>query len=468
MTANKTRAKVRLNETHTKVSIPSSALEVAGGDARARQNVHQIEMVPLKNLRKSPQNARSHPKRQIEQIANSIRRFGFITPIVVDSQNQIRAGHGRADAAKLIGMQTIPILRVTNLTEPELRAFMLADNRIAEGAGWDRELLAIELNELQVVLPEIGLDLSITGFEPSEIDSVIGDFAEGGRDPDEELPDIAESATAKAGDLFHLGNHRLIVGDARDRQVYNRLMRSERAEMAFFDPPYNVPVQGNAAGHGRIKYREFAHGSGEFTSAQFTEFLTSALSAGAGFVADGAVAFCCMDWRHVGELMQAGAAVFDELLNVCVWVKSHAGLGSFYRSAHEFVFVFKKGKAPHINTFGLGKDTRNRTNVWRYPANLSRAGQADKVVRHPTIKPIAMIADAMRDCSRRSSIILDSFSGSGSTIMAAEQVGRRAYCVEIDPIYVDVAIRRWQRATKRDAILGSTGETFDELCRKRG
>jgi DNA modification methylase len=434
-----------------------------------RSGARQIEMVPLKSLKKSACNARTHSKRQIEQIANSIRRFGFITPIVVDRRNRIIAGHGRAEAAEAIGLKTVPIIRVADLNEIELRAYTLADNRIAEGAGWNKELLAVEVNDLQIALPEIGLDLSITGFEPGEVDTILADFSDNRMNPADEIPEVAQSATAEYGDLFILGNHRLIVGDARDREAYARLMASETAEMAFLDPPYNVPLQGNAAGHGRTKYREFAHASGEMTSAQFTHFLKDALGTSARFIRDGGIIYVCMDWRHSPEILDAGASAFDELKNICVWVKHNGGQGSFYRSAHEFVFVFKRGNAPHINTFGLGQNGRSRSNVWTYAGvNSFRAGRMDELKMHPTVKPVAMIADAMKDCSRRGSIILDSFAGSGSTIMAAEQVGRRAHCMEIDPLYADVAIRRWQRATRRDAILQSTGQTFDELCRARG
>jgi DNA modification methylase len=329
--------------------------------------------------------------------------------------------------------------------------------------------LAIELNDLQIALPEIGLDLSITGFEPDEIDAVLSDFSESQVNPLDEIPEVAKMATAWPGDLFQLGNHRLSVGDARDREAYARLMGSETAEMAFLDPPYNVPIDGNVANHGRTKHREFMHASGEMNSRQFTQFLKDSFSGCARFMKDGGIIYVCMDWRHSAEPLEAGESVFDELKNICVWVKSNAGQGSFYRSAHEFVFVFKRGKAPHINTFRLGQNGRCRSNVWTYPGvNSFRAGRMDELTMHPTVKPVAMIADAMKDCSRCGSVILDSFAGSGTTIMAAEQVGRRAYCTEIDPLYADVAIRRWQRVTRRDAILQPTGETFDELCRTRG
>jgi hypothetical protein len=413
MKASKKRVKARYIETLGKVfnlgprrgEIPRDA---ALADVQERDCRRQIEVVPLKSLKKSARNARTHSKKQIAQIANSILRFGFITPIVVDANNRIRAGFGRAEAAESIDLKTVPILRVTDLDDTDLRAFMLADNRIAEGAGWDRELLAVELNDLQTALPEIGLDLSITGFEPAEVDSIIGDFEDRESNPADEIPEATEVATAEPGDLFHLGNHRLIVGDARDSNVYDRLMGFQTAEMAFLDPPYNVPLQGNVAGHGRIKYREFAYGSGELTSPQFTQFLKDALCACARFITDGSIVYVCMDWRHSGELLEAGASAFDELKNICVWTKANGGLGSFYRSAHEFVFVYKKGKTAHINTFGLGQNGRSRTNVWSYSgANSFRAGRR-------------------------------------------------------------VAIRRWQRSTRKDAILQSTGQTFDELSRRRG
>jgi hypothetical protein len=232
MKATKERTKARHIETQIEVSKPDTQSgEIHGGLAvgcmRKRADVRQIEMVPLKSLRKSVRNARTHSKKQIEQIANSILRFGFITPIVIDTRNGIRAGFGRAEAAESIGLKVVPVIRVKDLSDTELRAYMLADNQIANNAGWDRELLAIELNELQVALPEIGLDLSITGFEPGEVDSIISDYAEGENNPEDEIPEVTEVATAWPGDLFNLGNHRLIVGDARDSNAYNRLMGSQ-------------------------------------------------------------------------------------------------------------------------------------------------------------------------------------------------------------------------------------------------
>ncbi len=425
-----------------------------------------VEMLPPSSLKPAKRNARAHNKAQEEAVANSVLHFGVIKPVVIDEQNRIVAGHVVWRAAKKLGLRRIPVIRVSHLSETELRAYALADNQLATKSAWDLEILSLELGELELALPEIGLDLSITGFEPAEIDAVFDTLAENSPDPaDEVLEPLEGPPVSRTGGLFELGRHRLLVGDARDGDAYAQLMGGEIAEMGIHDPPYNVKIQGNVGGRGRIKRREFACASGEMTPAQFEAFLADTLGLCADHSIDGAIHYVFIDWRHVAELMTAGAEVFDELKNMCVWVKNNAGQGSFYRSEHELVFVFKHGTAPHLNNFGLGGGGRSRSNVWRYAGvNTFRAGRMDELKMHPTVKPVAMIADAMRDCSRRSSIILDAFAGSGTTIIAAEQTGRRAFCMEIDPQYADVAIRRWQKMTKRDAILESTGQTFNELA----
>ena len=245
-------------------------------------------------------------------------------------------------------------------------------------------------------------------------------------------------------------------------------MHGEMAGMGFLDPPYNVRIAGHVGGRGRTKHREFLCGSGELSSAQFESFLQQTLGLCARYSIDGSIHYVCMDWRHAKELLSAGAMVFAELKNICVWTKTNAGQGSFYRNEHELVFVYKHGEAPHLNTFGLGAGGRTRSNVWRYAgANTFRAGRMDELAMHPTVKPIALVVDALRDCSRRGSIVLDAFAGSGTTILAAEQIGRRAFCIEIDPAYADVSIRRWQRATGRNAVLEASGRAFDELLAER-
>lgn len=429
-----------------------------------------IEMRGVNSLKSSPRNARTHNDMQVDLVVDSMSRFGVINPVIVDSQGSIVAGHARWAAAKKMGLRWIPVILVSNLSEEELRAYALADNQIATRAGWNRELLAIELAELQIALPEFGLDLSITGFDPDEIDSILEDFGEVGALDDDAPQAVDGPVVARNGDIILLGSHRLLVGDARDRAAFARLMQGEVADMGIHDPPYNVRVQGNVGGRGRTKRREFLCASGEMNPDQFTNFLTDTLGNCSHNSRDGAIHYVFMDHRHLKELLAAGATAFDEHKQTCAWIKNNAGQGSFYRSQFELVLVFKHGRAPHLNNFGLGGRGRTRSNVWRYASpNMFRMGRADAPqTHHPTVKPVAMIADAMRDCSKRDSIILDAFAGSGTTIMAAEQIGRRAYCMEIDPIYADVAVRRWQAYTKRDAVFEESGQTFGARSKTDG
>lgn len=469
------RIKKCVSDRHYETLRQVANLGVAGKDEETPRRKAEtklpwpIEMLAPHSLRPAVRNARTHSKKQIREIADSMLRFGVISPIVADDRRRIVAGHARAEAAKLIGLKQVPVIRVSHLNETEIRAYMLADNKLAEKAGWDREILAIEFKELQIALPEIGLDVGITGFEPGEIDSILVDFDDERPDPADQFPEMeSDAVVAQENDLYILGRHRLLVGDARDRNAYARLMQAETADMAFLDPPYNVRVDGHVGGRGRIKHPEFAYASGEMTYNQFVQFLQETLGQCARRTVDGGITYVCIDWRHAGELLEAGASVFDELKNICVWAKTTPGQGTFYRSQHELVFVYKRGLAPHINTFKLGQHGRSRSNVWTYPgANTFRAGRMDELKMHPTVKPVALIADAMRDCSRRGSVILDAFAGSGSTIIAAEQIGRRAFCIELEPRYVDVAIQRWQRFTGKDAVLDSSGQTFEEVRAQR-
>jgi len=265
-------------------------------------------------------------------------------------------------------------------------------------------------------------------------------------------------------DLWKLRDHRLLCGDACDDTALQMLMGADLASMLFADPPYNVRIAATV-GRGKIKHREFTSASGEMSSAQFTEFLKRWMTLVARYSDNGSIHYVFMDWRHLGEVLAAGNSVYHELKNTVVWVKTNAGQGSFYRSQHELIFVFKNSNAPHQNNIELGRHGRNRSNVWNYAGvNTFRAGRMDELSVHPTVKPVALVADAMRDCSRRGEIVLDPFIGSGTTILAAERIGRRAYGLEIDPLYVDVSIRRWQAFTGRDAVLESTGQTFDEIA----
>jgi DNA modification methylase len=361
------------------------------------------------------------------------------------------------------------------MTTAQKRAYALADNKLALSAGWDEELLTIELQELSAC--DLDFDIEITGFSTAEIDGLIGSLnPEDQGDPaDEELPALDERPVSRLGDLWILGNHRLYCGDSRDPKSFEVLLGSERAQMVFTDPPYNVPIDGNVSGLGKVKHREFAMASGEMSSAEFTRFLAAIFGNLATFSVDGSIHFVCMDWRHAAEILKAGSDAYSELKNLCVWVKDNGGMGTFYRSRHELIFAFKSGDAPHINSFELGQHGRYRTNVWQYRGmNSLSANRQQELGLHPTVKPVAMIADAIKDVSNRSGIVLDCFGGSGATLIAAHKTGRRARLIEIDPIYVDRIIRRWQVYANDDAILAAAGEhatseqTFEAVAAERG
>jgi len=408
-------------------------------------------------------NARTHSKKQLKQIADSIQRFGFTNPILVDGRNSVVAGHGRIEAAKMLGMTDVPTLRLENMTEAEKRAYVIADNRLAEMAGWDNELLALELSAIAEL--DADFELALTGFDPAEIESLLNGLDEAQPAEEEVIIDAAAPVVTQPGNMWLLGKHAIICGDALDQEVYSRLLGDEKAQMVFTDPPYNVPVNGHICGLGKVQHEEFIMASGEMSEAEFTDFLTRVATNLAAFSVDGSIHYICMDWRHIGELLAAGRSAYSELKNLVVWNKDNGGMGAFYRSKHELVFVFKNGTAAHINNFSLGQHGRYRTNVWDYAGvNSLKAGRDEELAMHPTVKPVEMVADAIRDCSRRGGIVLDAFSGSGTTIMAAEQTGRRGRVVELDPRYVDVAIRRWQNATGGKATLAGSETTFDEIA----
>jgi DNA modification methylase len=428
----------------------------------------QLLMKPLDQIKPNPRNARTHSTRQESQIAASIENYGFRNPILVDEHSMIIAGHGRWAAARKLQMPEVPVIVVQGLSEAKKRGLALADNRIALNAGWDLDILAVELKELSEF--DLEFDLETTGFETAEIDLLIDRHQAPAADQREnESPPLASTAVTRLGDLWLLGPHRLLCADAREPASFSTLMAAERARMMFADPPYNVKIDGHVCGTGRIRHREFAMATGEMSEQQFTEFLATVSKNAADASVDGAIHFICMDWRHIAELMAAGKAAYSELKNVCVWAKDNGGMGSFYRSQHELVFVFKVGTARHINTIELGRSGRYRTNVWPYAGvNTMRKGRLQDLAMHPTVKPVALIADAIKDCSKRGEIVLDPFSGSGTTIIAAQQTGRRACAMEIDPLYVDVAIRRWQIVSGLPAIHDGTGQSFDRLVAARG
>lgn len=393
---------------------------------------------PLDDLTPDPRNARTHSKAQIAQIVQSIRAFGFTNPILADADGTLIAGHGRLRAAREIGLETVPVITLDGLSEPQKKALRLADNKIALNAGWDIELLKLELADLS--LPDIDIDLSLTGFSVGEIDVIL----EGEPDPgDEVIPPVPQSPKVQPGDIWQLGEHRIGCGDGRDLAFLRAIVGdAAKIDCAFLDPPYNVKINGHANAKGR--HREFAMASGEMADDEFRRFLADTLGVCATVSRDGAVHFVCMDWRHLNDVAASTAGIYGDLLNVCVWNKSNAGMGSLYRSKHEMIFVYRVGDAQHINAVELGKHGRNRTNVWDYPSvNSMQGSRRADLELHPTVKPVAMVADAICDVTKRGDLVLDIFLGSGTSLMAAERVGRALRGLDIDPAYVDVAMQRW-------------------------
>ncbi len=410
----------------------------------------QLEYLPISALRSWQRNARTHSRKQVRQLADS-RRFGFTNPVLVDRENSILADHGRVAAAELLSMSEVPCLRLESMTAPEKRAYVIADNKLALNAGWDEDILAEELKALNAL--DLDFDLTLIGFAVAEIDSLVdGLVPEEAGDPAADRLPVEAPLRCHRSDIWQLGSHRLICGDARDPDTVAALMGSEQAQMVFTDPPYNVRIDGNVGGLGSIRHREFAMASGEMSEAEFTGFLRASFGNLTRHSIDGSIHYICMDWRHMAEMLQAGDGIYTELKNLIVWAKDNGGMGTFYRSRHELIFAFKNGTAPHHNHFELGQRGRYRTNVWEYRGvNTMRAGRLDELALHPTVKPVALIADAMRDVSSRGGIVLDLFGGSGSTLIAAQKTGRRACVCEYDPIYCDRIIQRWEIYAKDEA-----------------
>jgi DNA modification methylase len=424
----------------------------------------------IEELKPDPANPRRHTRKQVRQIAESIKAFGFNVPILIDRYGNIIAGHGRWLAGREFGITEVPTLCLDHLTPAQARAFMIADNRLSEISVWDDRLLARQLKELSLV--GLDFDIEVTGFEMGEIDlriASLDDPAQAEADPADVVPEIPATPLSKLGDMWLLHRHRLLCGSALDSPVFAALMGEERAATAFIDPPYNVRIDGHAGGLGAIHHRPFPMASGEMDRPEFTAFLGEAFRNLAAFSVDGAIHFVCMDWRHIEELLAAGREAYDELKNICVWVKDNAGMGSFYRSRHEFIAVFKHGRQGHRNNIQLGQFGRNRSNVWHYPGANSFTRYSEEgnlLALHPTVKPVAMVADAILDCSARGDIVLDAFLGSGTTLIAAERTGRRCHGMELDPAYVDTSVRRWQKLTGGSARHAASGRSFDDLARE--
>jgi DNA modification methylase len=417
----------------------------------------------------NPRNPRTHSVQQIKALARSIQTFGFLIPIVINHLNEVIAGHGRALAAKLLGLTKVPVIKVEHLSAEQLKAFMIADNRLVEISAWDDRLLAELLSDLSD--QELDFSIETTGFTAAEIDLRIEGLGASQATTDAKADAIPAPASGppvcKPGDLWQLDKHRILCADALDSTSYEVLMMNRKAAMAFTDPPYNVKINGHVTGRGRTRHREFYMAASEMSSDEYLSFLKTMCSLLVQHSNNGSIHYICMDWRHAPNLIDAARHQPNYTLkNICVWVKSNAGMGSFYRSRHEFVLVLKNGLGKHRNNVELGRHGRNRTNVWEYVSvhDFGRPSEEGNLARlHPTVKPTRLIADAILDCSVRGDLVLDCFLGSGSTLIAAQRVSRICRGIELDPLYVDLSIRRWQAFTGEKAINLSRRKTFGEL-----
>lgn len=427
-----------------------------------------IEYRATSSLLAYDRNPRLHPEQQILKLAASMREFGFAVPILIDETGTIVAGHARVEAARRLGVPEVPVIVANHWTDAQVRAFRLADNRLTELATWDQNALALEISAI-IELDETPIE--ILGWDTAEIDLVLeADVAPATQDDDpaDAFVEPETTAVSQSGDLWALGDHRLLCGSSLDAACWERLLGDETAAMAFTDPPYNVPVAGHVSGLGKASHQEFRMASGEMSKTQFITFLTDSLRQMGAQLKEGAVLNVCMDWRHIGELLAAFEANALEILNLCVWNKTNGGMGSLYRSKHELVFIAKKGDAAHTNNVELGRHGRYRTNVWDYAgANGFGKDRMTDLSDHPTVKPVALVADAIRDVTHLGEIVIDAFTGSGTTILAAEQTRRRAFGIEIEPRYVDFAVRRWEALTGERARLCETGESHAEVAARR-
>lgn len=454
------RGGIRLTHLSRKQVGQKVAQNIGGPLSITYRNLHDLKL--------DPKNPRLHTKKQVGQIARSIEAFGFVVPVLVGAKGNLLAGHGRVLAAQSLGITQVPTIVIENLSESQVRAFMIADNRLTENAAWDERLLAEQLKTLSEL--DLNFSVEITGFEMTEIDLLIEGLEpghEGKQDPADAVPEICTSLqVSHSGDFWLLDRHRVICANALDESSYKIALQDRRAAMVFADPPYNVPIAGHAGGLGKIQHRNFKMATGEMSELQFRDFLSQTFVLLVRYSTKGSLNFICIDWRHLNELLAAGRHAYSELKNVCVWVKDNAGMGSLYRSQHELVFVFKSGKDAHRNNVQLGQYGRYRTNVWHYPGVNSfsrRTYEGNLLELHPTVKPVALVADAVLDCTVRNDIVLDPFLGSGTTVIAAERTGRICVGIEIDPIYVDTSIRRWQAFTGREAVNATRGKSFNEL-----
>ncbi|GLQ22555.1 methyltransferase [Algimonas ampicilliniresistens] len=424
----------------------------------------KIEMVPTDSLIPNPRNARRHPDHQISKLALTIATVGWLVPIIIDDNNVIVAGHGRLLVALKLGHREVPCIRAKFVTEADKRAFALAENRIPELSTTDKSILNDEL----LFVFEDKQAFESTGYSVGDIDFSVTVPSQAPEAEEVSLPDPNTYAVSRVGDLWQIGPHRIYCGDARSVDSWERLLGDDRADIVFADPPYNVPIDGHVSGNGKNKHREFVMGAGEMNQAEFTSFLRIIARNCVRFSKNGSIHYIAMDWRHCRELLDAADGVYTEHKQIVVWVKTNGGQGAFYRSQHEFIFVFKSGKAKHINNFKLGETGRYRTNVVEYAgANTFRKGRDEDLAAHSTVKPTALVMDFLLDCSHAGGLVVDPCLGSGTTLLAALHTGRRGAGMELDPLYCDTALQRLSVANGLTPILDGDGRSFEEIKTER-
>jgi DNA modification methylase len=422
----------------------------------------ELIMAPTDRLKPASRQVRRRDAVQGAKIDASVAKFGICRPVLITADYTIVEGHGLWESAKRLGVTEIPCIVIDHLDANELRLLRIALNRLGETGAWEVDALRIEFEELTL----LGEDLVLTGFEMAEIDTLLLEDSEAGDDELDAPPSPPLVAISQPGDIWVLGDHRLIQGDARDPAVFSQLMCGELATLILTDEPFNVPNLGHVTGN--ADHREFAVAHGEMSREEFSAFNCAWMSLALGHLADGGLLATFIDWRSIELVLECGRGLGLELLNLIVWAKTNGGQGSLWRSAHELLPVFKKGEAPHINNVELGKHGRWRSNVWTYPGASSLGSDSrDGLALHPTVKPRSLLEDALLDVTNRGDIVIDCFAGSGSTLLAAEAVGRRSRAVEIDGPYCDLIIQRWRQMTGHDAVLAATGETFEEVSSRR-
>lgn len=420
-----------------------------------------IKYLPISDLRDPKHPVRAVKKKQVTAVRRGIEELGYCSPILVSRDKEVIDGTNRVAALREMGQPTAPCICVDHLDERELRLLRIALNKIQETGTWDEEALKLEL----AYQLEFNTDLTILGFEPPELDTLF-EISSGeveGPDPAddfEEVPPSDAPTVTQEGDVWVLGDHLICCGNGRDADLVKALCGTTAIDLVFTDPPYNVRINGHVRARA-TGFAEFAEASGEMSEEEFTEFLASFIGVANQVRRPGALYYVFMDWRHMDGMRAAIRGAGFEQINLCTWVKPNGGMGSFYRSRHELVFVFREPDVAHVNNIQLGRHGRYRTNVWEYAgATGGRGDEEDDFSLHPTVKPVRLVADAILDSTAIGNTVFDPFLGSGTTLLAAERTQRRAIGIEIAPAYVDVAIRRWEKMTGREAVHRETGATF--------